>query len=85
MLYQFKETDEKKEEKIYYFQYKTKLRIAIIGFILYLLLSTPTSFKILNLIIEQFVNIKIINEQNEPSILGKFIMAFIIAIILFIF
>jgi hypothetical protein len=85
MLYQLNEIDEKKEEKIHYFQYKTKLRIAIIGFILYLLLSTPTSFKILNLIIDQFINIKIINEQNEPSILGKFIMAFIIALILFIF
>jgi len=85
MLYQFNEIDEKKEEKKYYFQYKTKLRIAIIGFVLYLLLSTPTSFKILNLIIDQFINIKIINEQNEPSILGKFIMAFIIALILFIF
>jgi hypothetical protein len=85
MLYQLNEIDEKKEEKLHYFKYKTKLRIAIIGFILYLLLSTSTSFKILNLIIDQFINIKIINEQNEPSILGKFIMAFIIALILFIF
>jgi hypothetical protein len=85
MLYQFTETDEKKEELQHKFQYKTKLRIAIIGFILYLLLSTTTSFKILNLIIDQFINIKIINEQNEPLILGKFIMAFIIALILFIF
>jgi len=85
MVYQFKEDDEKKEERNNYFKYKSKIRTAIIGFILYLLLSTTTSFKILNLIMNQINNIEIINEKNEPSILAKFIMAFIIATILFIF
>jgi|LakMenEpi03Aug12_release.lakeMendotaPanAssembly.Ray.scaffolds.fasta_scaffold00528_21 hypothetical protein len=85
MVYQFNETDEKKEESNNYYTYKRKLRISITGFILYLLLSTTISFKVLNLILEQFVNITILNEKNEPSILSKFIMAFIIAIILFIF
>ena len=85
MVYQFNETDEKKEESNNYYTYKRKLRISITGFILYLLLSTTISFKVLNLILEQFVHIIILNEKNEPSILAKFIMAFIIAIILFIF
>ena len=77
-----------KQEKIMKFQYKLKLRTAIIGFILYLLLSTTTSFKILNLIFNQFISSHyetIINEKNEPSFIAKLIMAFIIAIILFIF
>jgi len=82
MVYQFNETDEKNNN---YYIYKRKIRISIIGFILYLLLSTTISFKVLNLILEQFVHIIILNEKNEPSILAKFIMAFIIAIILFIF
>ena len=82
MVYQFNETDEKSNN---YYIYKRKIRISIIGFILYLLLSTTISFKVLNLILEQFVHIIILNEKNEPSILAKFIMAFIIAIILFIF
>jgi len=70
------------------FQYKLKLRTAIIGFILYLLLSTNTSFKILNLILKSIFSynyIEIINEKNEISFIAKFIMAVIIFIILFIF
>ena len=68
------------------FYYTLKLRTAIIGFVLYLLLSSNTSFKILNLIISTFINnIEIINEQKEPSFIAKLIMAIIIAIILFIF
>jgi len=68
------------------FYYTLKLRTAIIGFVLYLLLSSNTAFKILNLIISTFINhIEIINEQKEPSFIAKLIMAIIIAIILFIF
>jgi len=85
MVYQFKEDDDKIEEKKNYFQYKIKIRNGIIGFLLYLLLSTTTSFKILNLIMNQFNNIEIINEKNEPSIFAKLFMASIIGIILFIF
>ena len=60
--------------------------LALIGFVLYLLLSSNTAFKILNLIISTFINhIEIINEQKEPSFIAKLIMAIIIAIILFIF
>jgi hypothetical protein len=83
----FTPIDEKHEKKID-FHYKLKLRTAIIGFILYLLLSTTTSFKILNLIFSQFISSSvstIVNEKNEPTFFAKLIMAFIISIILFIF
>jgi len=75
--------NEKKEIKKD-FQYKLKIRTAIIGFCLYLLLSTKTSFQILHLILSSTISF---NEEqnNEGSFLDKLIMAFIIAIILFIF
>lgn len=77
-------TNEKKEEEIHKFQYKLKFRTAIIGFILYLLLTTKTSFKILHLILNASFHFP--GEQNnENSFLDKIIMAFIIAVILFIF
>jgi hypothetical protein len=60
-----------------------KLKTAIYAFILYLLLSTNTAFKILNMIFNN--SVKLLNDKNEPSILARIIMAFIIAIILFIF
>ena len=78
--------NEELEKKEIDFNYTLKLRTAIIGFVLYLLLTTTTSFKILHLILmTAFNNIDIINDKNEPSFLAKLIMAIIIAIILFIF
>lgn len=68
------------------FYYTLKLRTAIIGFILYLLLSSHTAFKVLNIIISAIINnLEIINEQKEPTIVAKIIMATLIGIILFIF
>ena len=77
--------EEIKEKKD--FLYSMKLRTAIIGFILYLLLSSTLAFKILQLIFTNIFNnhFEIINEKNEATILSKLIMASIIAIILFIF
>lgn len=78
----------KKEEPIKTkdFYYSLKIRTAIIGFILYLLLSSNTSFKILQIIISVFINnLEIINEQKEPTFIAKLIMAIIISIILFLF
>lgn len=74
-------TNEKKKER---FQYKLKFRTAVIGFILYLLLSTKTSFKILHIILNALFYFHR-EQNNEITFLDKFIMAFIIAIILFIF
>ncbi len=68
------------------FYYTLKIRTAILGFILYLILSTNTSFKILNLIFSVLINnFEIINEKKEPTFIAKLIMATIIAIILFLF
>jgi hypothetical protein len=73
----------KKEKEIPEFLYVMKLKTAIYGFILYLLLSNEIAFKILNMIFNN--SIVLLNDKNEPSILARFIMAFIIAVCLFIF
>ena len=65
------------------FLYVMKIKTAIYGFVLYLLLSNNTAFKILNMIFNN--SIVLLNDKNEPSILARFIMAFIIAFCLFIF
>lgn len=69
------------------FLYSLKLRTAIIGAILYLLLSSNIAFKILHIILSNTLNnhFEIINEKNEPSFVSKLFMAFIIIIILFMF
>jgi Ni,Fe-hydrogenase I cytochrome b subunit len=71
------------KKKLPDFLYVMKLKTAIYGFALYLLLSTTTSFKILNMIFNN--SLILLNDKNEPSILARIIMAFIIAIILFTF
>jgi hypothetical protein len=73
----------KKEKEKPDFLYTMKIKTAIYGFVLYLLLSTETAFKILNMIFNN--SIVLLNDKNEPSILARFIMAFIIAVCLFIF
>jgi Ni,Fe-hydrogenase I cytochrome b subunit len=65
------------------FLYVMKIKTAIYGFVLYLLLSNDIAFKILNMIFNN--SIVLLNDKNEPSILARFIMAFIIAFCLFIF
>lgn len=78
--------NKEKKEKPKDFFYSLKLRTALLGFILYLLLSGRTAFRILNIIISSIVNnVEIINEQKEVTLLARIIMAIIIAIILFIF
>jgi Ni,Fe-hydrogenase I cytochrome b subunit len=65
------------------FLYAMKIKTAVYGFVLYLLLSNNTAFKILNMIFNN--SIILLNDKNEPSILARLIMAFIIAFCLFIF
>jgi hypothetical protein len=65
------------------FLYSMKIKTAVYGFVLYLLLSNNTAFKILNMIFNN--SIILLNDKNEPSILARLIMAFIIAFCLFIF
>ena len=66
------------------FQYKLKLRTAIYGFILYLLLTTPFAFKVLSYFFNNS-NIIINSNTNQPTFIAHLIMAFIIFIFLFIF
>jgi hypothetical protein len=77
---------EDKELKQKDFYYTLKLRTALIGLVSYLILSSMTAFKVLNLIISSIINdIEIINEKKEPTIFARLIMSLIIAILLFIF
>ena len=71
------------KKKMPEFEYKMKLKMAIYGFVLYLLLTTTTSFKILATLFNN--SLELLNDKNEPSILAKIIMATIIAFILFFF
>jgi len=76
-----------KEEKKEDFYYSMKLRTSIIGFLLFLILSSQLSYQILQTIFISFNNNQwiIIDEKNKPTFISKIIMAFIIALILFIF
>jgi len=78
--------DNNKEPEKKEFYYTLKLRTALIGLIFFLLLSSPTGYKVLNLIIGAMINnLEIINEKKEPTFIARLIMGIIIAIILFIF
>jgi hypothetical protein len=75
--------NKKKTVKMDNFQYKLKLRTAVYGFLLYLLLTTPYAFKVLS----YFFNDTsiIINNNNQPTFIAHLVMASIIFIFLFIF
>ena len=77
--------EKEKENKDFY--YSMKLRTALIGFILFLLFSSQISYKVLNTIFLHIYNnpLIILNEKNKPTFLSKLILAFIFALILFIF
>jgi hypothetical protein len=75
--------NKEQKKKLPEFLYVMKLKTAIYGFILYLLLSSSYAFKFLNMIFNN--SLKLLNEKNEPSIIAKIIMAFFLAIILFFF
>jgi hypothetical protein len=72
-----------KDKKLPDFEYKMKLKTAIYGFVLYLLLSSNTAFKLLGILFNN--SLQLLNDKNEPSILAKIIMASCIAFILFFF
>jgi len=75
----------KEENKDFY--YSMKLKTALIGFILFLILSSKLSYKILQTIFLSFNNnpLIILNEKNKSTFISNLIMAFILATILFIF
>ncbi len=77
---------EKKVDDIGGFQYVNKFKSAIYAFILFILLSHKVAYKILDLIIKVFTNnVEVIDENENPLLLGTFIMATLMAIIIFIF
>jgi len=76
-------TTNNKKQKLPEFEYKMKLKAAIIGAVFYLLLSNQTAFKILGMIFNN--SLQLLNDKNEPLILAKIIMAIIIAFFIFFF
>lgn len=77
--------DFKKNESKYNI-YIDKFKTAVYCFVLFLLLSSCSGYKILNIFVKLFnQKIEIMDDEcSEPSILGRVIMAFIMAIIIFI-
>jgi hypothetical protein len=82
----------KKEEKIDYApkkvhnEYSTKFKAAIYAAILFILLSQNISYKILDLIVKLFTQrLEVIDEDNNPQIIGTIILALIIGLIIFLF
>lgn len=82
----------KKEEKIDYTpkkvqnEYSTKFKAAIYAAILFILLSQNVSYKILDLIVKLFTQrLDVIDEDNNPQIIGTIILALIIGLIIFLF
>lgn len=74
---------EKEKKQLPHFLYGMKIKTAIYAFILFMLLSNQTAFLILDMIFNNYI--KLLNDKNEPTILARLIMSFILAFILFIF
>jgi hypothetical protein len=75
-----------KAEKSPYQQYINKFKTAIYATILFIILSLPTAYKILDMLIKIFTNkIDIIDDEcDSPLPLGRGIMALLIGILVFI-
>lgn len=74
------------EPKKEQFQYINKFKSAIYASILFILLSHKVAYKVLDLIIKVFTNnLDVIDDNDNPLILGTLIFAAIIALIIFIF
>lgn len=79
----------KKQEpvaKMAEFQYINKFKSAAYAFVLFILLSHKVAYKILDLIIKVFTNsVEVIDEMENPMMLGTLVMAVIMSLIIFIF
>lgn len=68
------------------FQYVSKFKSAVYASLLFVLLSHRVAYKVLDLIIKVFTNnLEVIDENENPLILGTLIFAVIIAAVIFIF
>ena len=73
------------DKKLQDFQYKNKLRSGIISFILFLVLSNKVSYKVLNVILSAFNNsIQVIDDDENPLMLGTVILGIIFGLIIFL-
>jgi hypothetical protein len=79
--FEIKKTDESPYQK-----YINKFKTAIYASILFAILSLPTAYKILDMIVRMFSNkVEIYDEECEsPLALGRAFMALLIGIIIFI-
>lgn len=81
-----KNVGESKKKNLGDFQYMHKLRSAVCAFILFIVLSNKVAYKVLDLIAKVFSNnLHIIDDQENPQFMGTFIMAVIIAFVIFVF
>lgn len=73
-------------KKLEDFQYSRKLKLGIIASVLFLLLSNKVAYKILDIIVNVFTyNIRVIDDNECPQIIGTMIMSIIIGVFIFIF
>lgn len=75
-----------KNEKSSYGVYISKFKTSIYAFVLFLILSSTSAYKILDIILKLITpNIEIMDDEcDEPALLGRVIMGTFMSIILFI-
>lgn len=72
--------------KLEEFQYSRKIKLGVIASLLFLILSNKVAYKILDIIVNVFTNnVRVIDDNECPQILGTMIMSVIIGIVIFIF
>lgn len=77
-----KPTEELKQKKS---STNNTFRTAIYVFFLFIILSNPVSYKILDIIVKSFFNnIEVIDEDENPVFIGTLIMAVLMTIIIII-
>lgn len=79
-------TNDAENIKLDDFQYSRKIKLGVIAAVLFLILSNKVAYKILDIILNVFTNnIKVIDDNECPQIIGTMIMSIIVGIVIFIF
>jgi hypothetical protein len=67
------------------FQYVSKFKSALYASVLFILLSHKVAYKVLDLILKVFTNsIEVIDDNENPQILGSIFMALIVGLVVFL-
>lgn len=75
-----------KTKKLEEFQYSRKIKLGVIASLLFLILSNKVAYKILDIIVNVFNNnVRVIDDNDCPQIIGTMIMAVIVGIVIFVF